>query len=542
MTHRGQNGLNWNGGRKSRRQLLFGAALAVLLALLLCLFPKPENDLFFELRTGTDILNSGHLPRTDTYSWVRQGTPWTVPEWLAFVIYALAFRAGGFFGTWLVLAALTAATALAAYGWLARRAGRVWAFPLTALLLVGMKESVQERPYAYTYLLLAVCLPLVLRARAGRPRLLLWLLPLCVLWTNLHQGVVVLIGLLCVFAAGDAVTALGRGLKARQCPPDLLTETGRAEEEAARRGIRAQGASAARMAAAGAACAGAALVSPYGWHVYENIWVTLRSHSLMTNVTEWNPATTLPLLQWQPFLLAAAVVFGSVLFSRRRSLPDALVVLALFIEAVLHARNIALFAVGGLLVAAPHFPSALSRGRRVLGLRVIVPRWLPTAFALLLIGVTGLAAGVALRPALGPKGVSPEGIGEAVVRLSDYPQGACAFMDAERLPTSLRLLNDFETGGYLLWRRPQQKVFTDGRLDVYVGQAFDDMVTLSRTPGSPAWAALVRKYDFNAVLTSSPKQAAAFAARPDWMLVYEDPRRPGHPRFRLLLRRNRPTP
>ena len=513
--------------------------LVALLAVLLCLFPKPENDLFFELRTGTDILNSGHLPRTDTYSWVRQGTPWTVPEWLAFVVYAAAFKAGGFLGTWLVLAGLTAATALVAYGWLARRAARVWAFPLTALLLVGMKESVQERPYAYTYFLLAVSLPLVLRARAGRPKLLLWLLPICTVWTNLHQGVVVLVGLLFVFAVGDVLTALGREVQARQFPPDLLTAAGRAQEEATQRGVRTQWASAARMTAAGLACAGAAMVSPYGGHVYENIWVTLLSPSLMANVTEWNPATTLPLLEWQPFLLAAAVVFGSVAFSRRRSLADALVVLALFIEALLHARNIALFAVGGLLVAAPHFSSALSRGRRALGLHLTVPRWLPRAFALALVGITALAAGVAMRPALGPKGVSPEGIGEAVVRLNDYPVRACAFMDAERLPTTLRLLNDFETGGYLMWRRPNQRVFTDGRLDVYVGTAFDDMVTLSRQPGSPAWAALVKKYDFDAVLTSNSRQAAAFAARPDWVLVYEDPKRPGHPRFRLLLRRSK---
>ncbi len=515
--------------------------LAALLATLLCLFPKPENDLFFELRTGTDILNSGQLPHMDSYSWVRFGTSWTVPEWLAFVIYAAAFKVGGFFGTWLVLAALTAATALVAYGWLARRAGRVWGFPLTALLLVGMKESVQERPYAYTYFLLAMSLPLVLRARAGRPRLLLWLLPICAVWTNLHQGVVVLVGLLFVFGAGDVLTALGREVSARQFPPDLLTEAGQAQEEAMRRSVRAQWASAGRMAAVGIACAGAAMVSPYGWHVYENIWVTLRSPSLMANVTEWNPVTTLPLLEWQPFLLAAAVVFGSVLFSRRRNLADALVVLALFVEALLHARNIALFAVGGLLAAAPHFPSALPRARRALGLRVSVPRWLPAAFALGLVGMTALAAGVALRPALGPKGVSPEGIGEAVVRLNNYPERACAFMDAEKLPDNLRLLNDFETGGYLMWRRPRQPVFTDGRLDVYVGTAFDDMVTLSRKPGSPAWAALVQKYDFDAVLTSSPKEAAAFAAHPNWALIYEDPKRPGHPRFRLLLRRSRMT-
>ena len=468
---------------------------------------------------------------------MRYGTPWTVPEWLAFVVYAAAFRAGGFFGTWLVLAALTAATALVVYSWLVRRAGPGWAFPLTALMLLGMKDSVQERPYAFTYLLLAVSLPIVLRARARRPKLLFWLLPICALWTNLHQGVVVLIGLLFVWAAGDVLTAVGRGWGAA---PDLLTEAGRAQEAAARRVTHRQWMSAGRMAAAGMAYAGAAMVSPYGWHVYWNIWITLRSPSLMANVTEWNPATTLPLLQWQPFLLMGMLALGAVLFSRRRRLPDALVLLALFVEALLHARNMALFAVGAVIVAAPHIPSAWARARRLLGLamRPALPRWLPATLAVALVGVSALAAGLALRPALGPRGLTPEGIGEAALRLSDYPERACAFMDAEQFPTNLRLLNDFETGGYLMWRRPRQKVFTDGRLDVYVGQAFDDMVTLSRTPGSPAWAALVQKYDFDCVLTSNPREAAAFAARPNWVLVYEDPQRPGHPRFRLLIRRD----
>ena len=512
----------------------------MVLAVLLCLFPKPENDLFFEIRTGTDMLNSGHLPRTDTYSWVRGGTRWDVPEWLAFVIYAAAFRAGSFFGTWLVLAALTAATALVAYVWLARRAGPGWAFPLTALMLLGMKDSVQERPYAFTYLLLAVSLPLVLRARTRRPRLLLWLLPVCALWTNLHQGVVVLIGLLAVWAAGDALTAVGMGMQARRgVAPDLLTGAGRRQEARTRRRLHRQWVSAGRMAGAAAACAGAALVSPYGWRVYWNIWITLRNPSLMANVTEWNPATTLPLLQWQPFLLMGVIAFGALLFSRRRHLPDVLVLLALFAEAVLHARNMALFAVGAAIIAAPHLPSAWARARRVLGLamRPALPRWLPATLAFLLVAVVALAASLALRPALGSHGVTPEGIGEAAIRLPDYPERACAFMDAEKFPANLRLLNDFETGGYLMWRRPRQKVFTDGRLDVYVGQAFDDMVTLSRTPGSPAWAALVQKYDFDCVVTSNPRAAAAFAACPDWVLVYEDPQRPGHPRFRLLLRR-----
>jgi len=85
------------------------------------------------------------------------------------------------------------------------------------------------------------------------------------------------------------------------------------------------------------------------------------------------------------------------------------------------------------------------------------------------------------------------------------------------------LLNDFETGGYLMWRLPREPVFVDGRLDVYVGRTFDDMLTLARAPGSPAWAALVQRYDFDCVITNSRREAAAFAADPRWQLLYSDP-------------------
>ena len=67
--------------------------------------------------------------------------------------------------------------------------GHASAFFLATLMLLAMKDTLQERPYAFTYLLLAASLGILLTARNGRPKLLFWLPPLCVLWTNLRQGV-----------------------------------------------------------------------------------------------------------------------------------------------------------------------------------------------------------------------------------------------------------------------------------------------------------------------------------------------------------------
>ncbi len=138
---------------------------------------------------------------------------------------------------------------------------------------------------------------------------------------------------------------------------------------------------------------------------------------------------------------------------------------------------------------------------------------------------------------MGPCGLGPRGVGEAVARVPDYPHAACAFTEAEGFPSHLRLLNNFEIGGFLIWRLPCQPVFIDGRLDVYAGRTFHDNLVLSRAGGSRQWAALVQKYDLDCVLTTSSREARAFAADPQWQLVYADARHGHRPRCRILLRR-----
>ncbi len=493
--------------------LVFGLALIAVIALLVCLIPKPENDLFFELRIGTDILRTHHLPHFDTYSWTERGRRWDVPEWGAFVLYALAYKTGGFLGTWLLMAGLAVATAWMVWWTLYRRVGSAWAFGLTTLMLLAMSDTVQERPYAFSYLLLAVSLRIVTDARQGRLRDLLRLLPLSVLWASLHQGVLVLVGLLAVWGLGDACAALWGH---QRVPRRTWVMLGMA-----------------------AACAGASLLNPYGWRFYLNVLVTLRDHTLMTNVTEWNPVTVLPGRQLQPFLAVTLCVFGALALSKRRSLPDGLAAGALWINAELHARNIALFAVGGLMIASVHLPSAVEQIKRTLGLseRSAVRDALLGVFAFLIVAATALVSLASLHRAIGPRGYSPEGIGEAAARVPSFPSKAVAFITAQQFPPHLRLLNDFDTGGYLLWTLPPEPVFVDGRLDVYTGRTFDDMVTLSRLPGTPQWKALIARYDFDCVFTRNIPEANAFRADPHWQEVFAYPRAGRKPHEFLFLRR-----
>lgn len=499
-----------------------GTLAVALIAILLSLAPKPENDLFFELRIGHDLLASGHLPHFDTYSWSRYGKAWVVPEWGAFALYSLAYQAAGFFGTWLLLAALTLGAALALWIPLARRIGPGWAFGPVALALIAMSPCFQERPYAFTYLLLPVGLWIVGLARSGQPRVLVWLIPLCILWTNLHQGVVVLICILAAYALGDWLAAVWLWLAQRRAgPPDLLAAGW--EEILAERAevIRRPLASARLMLAAAIGCGIAAMISPYGWRVYQNIAVTVGNRQLMANVTEWNSIAALPATQLMPFILLALLTFGLFALGKRRNLGDALALIGLFAESTLHARNIALFAVGSIVIGAPYYENAA---------RQLAQIWIPSRPARVLLGffacaiVLGIAASslAAVRRASEPGPLSLATLGDAVVQLRDYPSGACAYLHNANLPPNLRLLNDFEIGGYLMQYLPSRRVFIDGRLDVYAGRVFDDNLTLVRDPGSPRWRNLVRQYGFGCVLTANAREAAAFAALPGWRITYID--------------------
>jgi len=493
--------------------LFVGALLLTAVVVFLCLIPKPENDLFFELRIGTDILSSGHLPHVDTYSWTNRGTRWDVPEWLSFVIYALAYRHGGFFGVWLVMVSMTVLTVWAVWLTLAPRLGLAWAFQLTNLMALALSDYIQERPYIYTYFGLALSLSIVVRAREGRPRLLLWLVPICVVWTNLHQGVLVLVCIMAAFTVGDALSGVSDSTVRSRAIHMLLSTV---------------------------ACAVASMATPYGWRVYWNVYVTLRDHTMMSNVTEWNSIAVVPLPQMAAFLVIAGLSIVALTVSRKRTLADVLVLLALLIESVLHARNSALFAVAAVVVGAPHFASIVAALRRFVGdtggggnIRNAAIGFVAVLY-LAAVAAVGVAS---LKPAIGPLGYSSEGIGEAVARVPSYPREAVDFVRASGLPSNLRLFNNFSIGGYLMWTLPREPDFVDGRLDVFSGRTFDDMLIIDHHCGSPTWVKLVRSYDFDCAVTTTRRIAVALAAQPDWVVIYADAPRPHHARCVVLLRR-----
>lgn len=160
-----------------------------------------DPDLFWHLTAGQLIAETGRVPTTDPFSFTWFGQPWTPHEWLSelliYWLYAAVGRVGALlaFGLFPVAIFGTLAAALARQG--ARALSMGLPFVLGAFVLIGY---VTLRPQAISWLLLAVLLWFLLEARPERPRRMLLLVPLFVLWANLHGLYVIGLGVVGLYA------------------------------------------------------------------------------------------------------------------------------------------------------------------------------------------------------------------------------------------------------------------------------------------------------------------------------------------------------
>ncbi|HEX6140282.1 MAG TPA: hypothetical protein VF013_07470, partial [Candidatus Limnocylindria bacterium] len=256
-------------------------------------WPLIDGDVWWHIRAGEDILRTGTVARTDSWSIVANGQPWTSQDWLANVLLAAGHAIGPWgdtllsllFGAFTVLAFWILWRAIAIrvpqIGWASRV---IWlAIGLTlAGPVMGVRVQVLD-------LLLATAVVWILWRYLADPRAR-WLIGLpivSVVWANLHAGWVLL------FLLGGAVLA-GEAL-------DRLLHRETAEGEPL-------GWVALRNLALALAMSAAVLVvNPNGWDLYAYPFYTVGITALNRYVMEWFPADLGTLFGW---LLLGFVIVG----------------------------------------------------------------------------------------------------------------------------------------------------------------------------------------------------------------------------------------
>lgn len=405
------------------------AALFALAAFVLC-FTFPANfDYWWHLAAGRTIWETGALPSQDLYSFTASGRAWIEHSWaLELIMYALyspfgmagpaSLYAAAFAGM-LALAALT----LRGMGLRARAAA-----PVLLLLLPVFLPYIGTRPQVFGFLLFAALLALVERYRHSPDRRV-WVIPFVfVIWANMHGSYAIGLGWLAlVLVCERAAARLG-------WTGDRYLAGGAWKRLAISTGLAAL----------------AVASNPAG----PELWIypfTKFGNPWLQYIIEWKP-TPLNDPRFWPFVLLAGSVLTLLVLRRTRPALSDLVVTAGLCFAALYGRRFIPFASLWLVVMY---------GRLIMadgGATLRFGRWFRRAPVggrslrnLVLLGVcAALALATARPPDPGAKG-----------RL---PVAAVDYLGAAGL--SGPLFNDYNWGGYLIWRlTPAVQVFIDGRGD-----------------------------------------------------------------------------
>ena len=453
-----------------------------------------DGDLGHHLAMGRLILDSRTIPHTDPFSFRTEGVAAIPHEWLVQSSYALLDSWFGLAGIVVFSAFVLALAFTLVLGEATRCSGSLLAgLVMASLALAASAMHWITRPHLVTYLLLAIWVFRLDAFFCGQERRW-WIFPLIMfLWANLH-GMFVL-GLL-AFAISLAGWVWERRLDARES-----SVSGR------------------DLALLGAFSTLATFLTPSGAHLWETIFDMAGGSPFITSMTaEYRPADFHNPGTWPFLILLGTTLATSVLSGRTLGMTTALHLAGWTLIGLYSARNIPLAAIvlapiGAQLLAAwlkesPALAGLIRFSRKLerveLGLRGWA--WAVGGVALC---VVLLWAGVSLDRTARPYQFLPE----------QFPVAAVDWLEAN--PPQGRMFNEFDWGGYLLYRLwPEQKIFMDGHTHIY-GDALsrEYVAVMSRAPGGEG---ILAKYQIQWAVLRADNALVVVLIEAGWREIYRD--------------------
>ncbi len=461
-----------------------------------------DSDMWWHLRAGETTWQSGRPLLADKFSFTRYGETWVNHSWLSQVGMYILFRVGSY----RALSAWVAVFAVLSMGLILLQMEGSPFVRAGAVVLASTVSAVvwSPRPQIASLVLFAlVGYLLYLYKWRGKNRLG-WLIPIFILWSNLHGGYVLGLILMGTVIGGEIVNlALGW----------------EGEEVLAWKRIGT-------LALWGMAGALVVVVNPNGPKMWLLPFQTVGVSVLQDFISEWASPDFHQLVQ-QPFLWLLLLTFGAVGVSERRLDGSDLVGVVFFAYLALVARrNYGPFA----LVAAPvltrHLADLLPAWQER-----IAARWpwfaklhayqerseetinpiLQQSVNVGILVLLSLAAVVKLVQV-----TRPEFVHEAERQV--FPVGAVEWIN-ENQPEG-QMFNSYNWGGYLIWHLRDYAVFVDGRTDLYGDDLLGEY--LSVMGGEEGWEDVLDEWDAGVVVIEPYSPLVRELEDGGWRLMYED--------------------
>jgi len=440
-----------------------------------------DPDLWWHIRIGRDILSTRHWPTVDPYSFTVAGNPWIAYEWLGDVVIGSVARVGGLLGLDVLLFAVATVVMLALYGYTTLRSGNSKAGFAASFLLCSLAfASFNLRPQMFGYLFLVLTLIALELFCRGKERAVWFLPPLILLWINTHGSWVIGLGVIfVVLAAGLFEFQLGSVHAQKWTPSQRI-----------------------KLETVLLLSLAVIPITPYGTGLAAYPFTVASTLPLnVGNILEW---------QSMPFNVAGgklflAIVLGFFLvqmiapFTLR--LSEVVLLFSGIVMACLHLRFVLLF--------VPFVAPALA---------VMLACWLPPYerkkdhFLPNAILMTAVVIAMVRY--------FPTEAGLKKIAAETFPVRAVEFI--RQHPLQGPMFNTYGYGGYLLGMLPEQRVFIDGRGDLYEeAGVFGEYLEVSDLK-SGAFQVL-RAHGIQACLLDRKEPlATVLSALPDWEQRYSD--------------------
>lgn len=448
-----------------------------------------DGDLGRHLLLGRSILDNGSIPQIDIYSFTVSGTEIIPHWWLSQTVFAAVERWFGFDGIGLLTASLCALPWFVLYRWCVKRGTPINVAAILSLL-GGLASVIHwaARPHIFTWLFVVVWVLLLEDLRTGKRTQVWMLIPLSVLWANIHAGFTIGILIAGTYLLGSIIDSL--------------------RHVAGQPGLRRTQ----HLTWITIGVAAGSLLTPGGMSTIINAFSYLGQDFLIDTTIEYqspdfhNPTT------W-PFLI---MVLTTISLRQRWNPTHLLLALSWTASAFFSMRNIPIFAI----VMTPILAISLTRFAETLTLPLrprlkarladyasiekrLVGGFMAVALTLLSALVLARSPGsdFDFDPALFPIGAMEE--------FGDDPPGERPF-------------HMFTWGGYLEYCcHPEVLVFIDGQTDIY-GEGLSEEY-LDAVNGRPRWHEVFTKHRVDWVIIEPETGLAQVLAETEvWSEKYRD--------------------
>lgn len=451
--------------------------------------PLSDGDFWWHLKTGQYIVRNFSIPRIDFYSFTVPGKAWVAHEWLSEVIFYLVYSRAGF-NTLIFI--FTVLTVLAFWIVFRRTNAHPFVKGFAVLLSVwSILPTMGVRPRTFTLLFAAIYLALLHRfVRERETRAIWWLVPLMIVWVNLHAGYLLGLVLISVAIAGVVIDAWFAGEKLGGQWPRLKT-----------------------LALVFVACLVAVNLNPQGPRIFVFPFEFFLSPVQQDQIVDWL-SPDFHQRELFPLLLLIVLTIASLALSPKRVRPSELLLyLATLYMTLKSNRHMAIFAlVAGPMLAdylqhwldttrftrmfAPSKATTSGRRKVIFNVILLVP---------LILCLIKLKSVIYSPPTQQQVGV---------------PLNAVSFLKTNGI-TGNTFTDPNIWGGYLIWETPANPVYIDGRIDMYGDEFMREYLGIIH--GITRWQEPFDRYGVQVAIVSRTSQLRLrLEQSPQWQQLYRD--------------------